>query len=980
MDERSSSPDDGSRTQPWRSLEEREALAQGRPDPNEFAPGASAPPAGMERRHFLGLLGASAALATAVACDRKARREVVPYTRRPEGGIPGVAEYYASAYAEGRHVHSVLVKTREGRPIHISGNDEHPRVRGGASPRTIAQVLSLYDPDRLRGPRIEGRDASWDEALDRVSKALAAAKAGGKGVLLVTGASASPTRNALIQDFKKAVPTLQHLAWEAAPDATEEASRALFGGSYAPVAELDRADLIVSFGADFMAGDPAAIAAFAKGRYERGEHGNRLWVLEGALSLTGSRADQRIPVAPSHLALLAFALAQALAKKGFSLPAGIALPALKAEGVSDAAWQALVSDLAKAGRKAAVLCGPELPAEAHEAVALLNAMLGSEAVAYQPMVPLATPEDVKKAQKDLEEGRTGTVILWGVNPAYAASGAFKAALAKAGERILIGQHATETAALCSVVLAEHHWLESWGDFAEPGLLTLQQPTIGALYDTKQGEDILLLLAKAQGASLPGDYHTYLKARWEREVQPKGSPVTFERFFQAALHDGVLPVASGASRPALNGQLFSDAAQRAVAPKASGLELVLHPSRTVYDGRDGNNGWLQELPDPVTKGTWGNPLAVSYAEARSLDLKDGHRVTLTVEGQSLTLPVVVQPGQAAGVLSLALGYGRETGSVAKGVGVNAYALLKEGSGLRSGVILAKASGSEDLPVTQGHHRMEGRDLVRALNLAQAARLPHEKHPHEHPTLYAQQTKGEHLWGMVIDLASCVGCSSCVVACQSENNTPVVGPEQVAKGREMHWIRVDRYYEGEPENPKVVHQPMMCQQCDHAPCENVCPVNATTHSPDGLNQMTYNRCVGTRYCANNCPYKVRRFNFLEYTATKTEPESLVYNPEVTVRPRGVMEKCTFCVQRIQDGRMRAKGENRPLKDGEIQPACAVSCPSQAIVFGDLKDPQSRVSQLAASGRGYRVLEELGVRPAVTYLADVRNPALEGDGHAS
>jgi Fe-S-cluster-containing dehydrogenase component len=401
---------------------------------------------------------------------------------------------------------------------------------------------------------------------------------------------------------------------------------------------------------------------------------------------------------------------------------------------------------------------------------------------------------------------------------------------------------------------------------------------------------------------------------------------------------------------------------------------------VYDGRDGNNGWLQELPDPVTKGTWGNPLAVSYAEARSLDLKDGHRVTLTVEGQSLTLPVVVQPGQAAGVLSLALGYGRETGSVAKGVGVNAYALLKEGSGLRSGVILAKASGSEDLPVTQGHHRMEGRDLVRALNLAQAARLPHEKHPHEHPTLYAQQTKGEHLWGMVIDLASCVGCSSCVVACQSENNTPVVGPEQVAKGREMHWIRVDRYYEGEPENPKVVHQPMMCQQCDHAPCENVCPVNATTHSPDGLNQMTYNRCVGTRYCANNCPYKVRRFNFLEYTATKTEPESLVYNPEVTVRPRGVMEKCTFCVQRIQDGRMRAKGENRPLKDGEIQPACAVSCPSQAIVFGDLKDPQSRVSQLAASGRGYRVLEELGVRPAVTYLADVRNPALEGDGHAS
>ena len=410
--------------------------------------------------------------------------------------------------------------------------------------------------------------------------------------------------------------------------------------------------------------------------------------------------------------------------------------------------------------------------------------------------------------------------------------------------------------------------------------------------------------------------------------------------------------------------------------------MLFPGAGVFDGRYANNGWIQEWPDPVGKTTWGNPLAVSVADARRLALADGDLVELSAGGVRLTVPVALQPGQAPGVLALALGYGRASGRVARGVGVNAYPLADPATpGLRAGVALARAGGRRDLPITQGHHRMEGRDLVHSFSLAEYAREAARHRPAGNPaSLYPDQAFPEHKWGMAIDLSSCVGCGACVLACQSENNIPVVGPEQVLRGREMHWIRIDRYYEGEPDNPRVVQQPMLCQHCDDAPCENVCPVNATNHSPDGLNQMIYNRCVGTRYCANNCPYKVRRFNFLEYTAYQREPASLAFNPEVTVRPRGVMEKCTFCTQRIEDARLRAKAGQRKVLDGEIVPACAAACPAQAIVFGDLKDPLSQVSRLAASDRGHKVLEELGTRPAITYLANLRNPATEGGTHGA
>jgi molybdopterin-containing oxidoreductase family iron-sulfur binding subunit len=550
-------------------------------------------------------------------------------------------------------------------------------------------------------------------------------------------------------------------------------------------------------------------------------------------------------------------------------------------------------------------------------------------------------------------------------------------MAKVPFRAWIGQVEDETAAQCQVLLPENHWLENWGDFTTEHAEVLQQPTIGTLYDTRQGEDVFLGVIRALGGHAPASYHAYLQGRWQQTL-PLGT--TFEQ----ALHDGLVTSESKAAAPAFKGASVAAAAQRAAASRSEGLELVLFPGFATHDGRHANNSWLQETPDPITKMTWDNPVSVSVQDAKALGIQEGDFVTLSLEGATLRLPAVIQPGQAKGVITLALGYGRTTGGVAKGVGANAYPFMgldPTRANVRSGARLAKAGGKKDLSRTQSHHRMEGRDIVRSLTMDEFAHIPKgHHHMPELVSLYEDQTFPDHKWGMVIDLAACVGCSACVVACQSENNVPVVGPEQVARGREMHWIRIDRYYEGELENPKVVHQPMLCQHCDNAPCENVCPVNATNHSPDGLNQMAYNRCVGTRYCANNCPYKVRRFNFLEYTAYKTEPEILVNNPEVTVRPRGVMEKCSFCVQRINDVKIRAKGDGRAILDGEITTACMAGCPSDAIVFGDLKDPKSKVAQLVNASRAYRVLEEVGAKPAITYLADLKNPAVEGGPHAS
>ena len=994
-------PDHGPLETPqfWRTLEERvETLEAQAAAHDEFLPGAVparyddvhglTPESGFSRRDFLGLVSATAALAATVACDRKGQGTVVPYTKRPVEVVPGIANYYASAFNEGRRVYPVLVKTREGRPIHLTGNDEHPGVKGKTSPRTMADVLRLYDPDRLRAPKAGGRTVSWAEAETQLHTALQAAKASGKSVLLISGAVASPTRKALLADLKAALPTLEHLALEpAAGDAAEEAAKASFGQAVDLQPRLAKAKVILSLGADFLNGeDPQSLAAWGTQRRlkDAKQSINRLWVLEGPLTLTGTNADVRVPVAPSRLGAVAFALAKELVAKGMALPAGTDLSAIATgvpAGVEIPAhtWTNLIKDLQHAGRQAVVLCGAQMPAEVHQAAHLLNALLGSEAILIRPAEPLASVQDLHVTVKGMADGRYGAAIFWDVNPAYTypQAAAWKEAVAKVPFSAWIGQVEDETAAQCQLLLPENHWLESWGDFSTPEAAVLQQPTIGTLYDTRQGEDVLLGAIKVLGASAPASYHAYLQGRWQKSL-PLGTS------FEQALHDGLVKTDDKASAPAFKGASVAAAAKKAAESKTQDLELVLFPGFATHDGRHANNSWLQETPDPITKMTWDNPVSVSVQDAKALAIQEGDLVSVSLGGTSLMLPAVIQPGQAKGVLTLALGYGRTTGGVAKGVGVNAFPLMgldPARANTVKGVRLSRTGGKKELSRTQSHHRMEGRDIVRSLTMDEFEHHP-QGHHHipELVSLYEEQKFPDHKWGMVIDLAACVGCSACVVACQSENNVAVVGPEQVARGREMHWIRIDRYYEGELENPKVVHQPMLCQHCDNAPCENVCPVNATNHSPDGLNQMAYNRCVGTRYCGNNCPYKVRRFNFLEYTAYKTEPEILVNNPEVTVRPRGVMEKCSFCVQRINDVKIRAKGDGRAILDGEITTACMAGCPSDAIVFGDLKDPKSKISKLVTASRAYRVLEELGVKPANTYLADLKNPVVEGGHHAS
>ena len=1013
----------GGRSRRYRSLGELagQGPAGGSPSArfDEFSPWATLPfevPAGgISRRRFLSLASASAALALgASACSKIDRGLIVPYTRKPEETIPGVATYYASTFQEGLVTHGVLVKTREGRPIHIEGNAEHAISRGKASLRAMADLLGLYDPDRLRGPSAGGVSSTWERAEQEIVQALKAARDGGKPVLLLTEAVVSPTRKALIEDLKRALPALHHAAWEPAVSQPEIlAARALYGEAVLARHRLDRAEVILSLQADFLGADgdaPALIQDFAarRGVSHPTEAMNRLWVMEGCMTLTGANADERLQVRPSKIAPLVFALARSLNEShGVPLPSGLAAGALRPFdlrtlgrelGIDPASLDALLRDLKGAGSSALILPGPALPPEAHVASQLLNIMLGAEGHTVDASLALPAPELLTCAglQELLDQAFRGTfaaAIFWGANPAYSfpEASAWKSAAAKIPLKIRIGLYEDETALDCRWRLPEHHWLEAWGDF-EPAadFLSLRQPAMGPLHDTRQGEEILLSWARALGLQAPPTYLGYLKARWQKKIHPAGTPVPFGAFWNAALHDGVVkreagPRAPRVPRPAAIEEAIIAAAASKASAAAGDFEMVLLPDAALYDGRYANNGWLQELPDPVTKATWGNPLLLSISDAGRLGLRDGDLVRVTAGGASVEVPAILQPGQAPGVASLALGHGRRTGSVAAGGGVNAYPLMDVSSAspsLLAGVKISPTGERRIVPRTQEHFRMEGRDLARSWTLEEYAREidgdAGTKHAHEPASLIPANRFPEHKWGMVIDLSTCVGCSACLITCQSENNIPVVGPERVEAGREMHWIRIDRYYEGDPRDPSVFHQPVLCQHCDDAPCEIVCPVNATTHSPDGLNQMTYNRCVGTRYCSNNCPYKVRRFNFFDFTSMKKEPESLVFNPEVTVRPRGVMEKCSFCVQRIEDVKMRARVESRPIQDGEIRPACAVACPAAAIVFGDLKDGQSRVSAMSKMNRGYRLIEELGVKPAVKYLVDVSNPAT-GKGKA-
>jgi Fe-S-cluster-containing dehydrogenase component len=962
----------------------------------------------ISRRRFLSLLSASAALAAGASCSTIDRGAIVPYTRRPGEILPGVAAYYASTFQEGLATHGVLVKTREGRPIHIEGNTEHAFMRGKTSLRAIGDLLGLYDPDRLRSPVYKGAPAKWDEAEKALARTLLDARLANKPVLLLTGAIVSPTQKALIEALKTAMPTLLHAPWEpVAPLSEIDAMKALYGKALFSKLHLDRADVILSLQADFLGTEtnaPVFVQDFAARRAisSPSDSMNRLWVLEGGMSLTGSNADQRLQVRPSKIAAMALALARLLHEShSLNLPAGIKAEDLKAFvpdalagslNVDPSLLRRLAADLARARKAALVLAGPALPPEAHLACHLLNLMLEAEgntlSLHPEPEHPaLLSFADLEGILKDAARGKFAAGIFWGANPGYAFPDASLWKNVRIPETYRIGLYEDETALDCSWRLPEHHWLESWGDFeSSPEYVSLRQPAIASIHETRQAEEFLLACMRNMKIEVPRSYLEYLKARWRSEVFPAGSPASFDAFWNASLHDGGVKRSPVKQSPmAINIEAIKSAlaaaAKNGQAPMPAEIELILSPGAGVYDGRYANNGWLNELPDPVTKATWVNPLLLAIHDAEKMGFKDGDVATISAGSGSIEAPVLIQPGQPPGVAGLALGYGRRTGNVAVGVGANGYPLIDVSSNSPYFIRNIKISHKQtrerrSIPRTQEHNLMEGRDLARSWDFAEYAERSKSKKLETHPaaSLAPDQKYPQHKWSMVVDLSACVGCSACVIACQSENNIPVVGPERVLAGRHMHWMRIDRYYKGDLKNPSVLHQPMFCQHCDSAPCEIVCPVNATTHSPDGLNQMAYNRCVGTRYCSNNCPFKVRRFNFFDYTSMQKEPEILAHNPEVTVRPRGVMEKCSFCIQRIQNAKQKAKIEGRPIADGEIQPACAAACPAGAIVFGDLKNAASRVATLSKTNRHYRMLEELGIKPSVTYLADISNPASE------
>jgi Fe-S-cluster-containing dehydrogenase component/anaerobic selenocysteine-containing dehydrogenase len=961
---------------------------------------------GISRRRFLSLLSASAALAmSSSSCSRIDRGTIVPYTRKPGETIPGVASYYASTFQEGLVAQSVLVKTREGRPIHIEANAGRAASNGAISLRAMGDLLGLYDPDRLSAPSYNGATSTWEEAEKMLVRSLSDARLMEKPVLLLTNAIISPTQKALISDLKMALPGLYHAAWEPnAPESEIQASKALYGEARISALHLERASTILSLQSDFLGTDanaPEYIRSFAAHRTvaEPTDAMNRLWAIEGSMTLTGSNADQRLQVRPSKMARVAFTLARILSEAhSLPLPSGLKAadlrhfelePLAKNIGIDPSIFRRLAADLARAGKSALVISGSALQPDAHVACHVLNMMLGAEGntvdlAATASSSELLTFAGLRNLFKDAAGGKFAVGIIWGANPAYAFPdrNVWKNAISKIPETYRIGLYEDETALDCTWRLPEHHWLESWGDFESGAdFIALRQPVIGPIYDSRLAEELLLACLRKMKIQTSRSYLEYLKYQWRAVVYSPVSPVPFELFWNAALHEGGVKRES-IQRPPLvmNTDAVKNALDTAGRESSAGLELVLAPDTGVYDGRYANNGWLNELPDPVTKATWCNPILISSTDAERLQIKDDDVVRVFNGSETVEVPVIVQPGQAPGVAALALGYGRRTGNVASGIGVNAYPLIDIASSspyLITGINISRKEngGRRAIPRRQTHNRMAERDHVRSWTLAEFLEKIRNKETgdekHTVPSLVPELEFPGHKWGMVIDLSACVGCSACVVACQSENNVPVVGPERILAGRDMHWIRIDRYYEGDLQNPVVLHQPMLCQQCDNAPCEIVCPVNATTHSPDGLNQMAYNRCVGTRYCSNNCPFKVRRFNFFDYTSMKKAPENLVYNPEVTVRPRGVMEKCTFCIQRIQNARQKARSEGRQILDGEIQPACAASCPAGAFVFGDLNDDRSRVAKLSKGKRGYRMLEELGIKPSITYLADISNP---------
>lgn len=958
------------------------------------------------RRDFLKFLGFSTAAATLAACEAPVIKSI-PYVVKPEEIIPGIPNYYASTYADGHDYASVLVKTREGRPIKIEGNPE--AGSGSVNARIQASALSLYDSTRLRTPLISGEEASWSAVDAKITDKLETVAASGKQVVVLTGTILSPSTKAVLADFGKKYTNLKHVTYDAVSySGMLEANTASFGVNALPSYHFNKAEVVVSFGADFLGNwlDVDFASQYAELRNPKKKMMSRHIQFESNLSLTGSNADTRVMLKPSEQSAAIANLYNAIAKK-----LGRATVKAAAYSKEKSIDQAAKELLAAKGKSLVVTNSND--ANVQLLVNAINNMLGN----YGRTIDLSTPSylkqgsdaDLKALMADMKSGKVGALLLGSnTNPAYtlANAEAFVKLLSKVDLTVSFSLYNDETASHMQFVCPDNHFLESWGDaMPKAGHYSLQQPTIRPLFDTRQMQDSFL---KWSGASQ--NYYDYLSSYWKSNILGASS-------WNKTLHDGVFVKNTTVDVASFAADV--NAAANAVSKvKAGKFEIELYEKVSIGTGSLANNPWLQEMPDPITKNTWDNYLTVSKSTADALELTNwnvsngalnGDRVNITVNGVTMNnVPVLIQPGQAKDTFGLALGYGRNVGKEQNIVGINAFPLMNGTSNASFDVKIEKAEGEHFFAATQLHHTMMGRAIVKEATLADYIKdskagnpdvllQTHEgKKPVDKVTLWEDHEKGVHFWNLSIDLTSCIGCGNCVVSCQSENNVPVVGKEEVRKSRDMHWIRIDRYFssdeedkvkddrsfdlmEDASENPEVVYMPVMCQHCNHAPCETVCPVAATTHSSEGLNHMAYNRCIGTRYCANNCPYKVRRFNWFNYSENDAfnfnmndDLGKMVLNPDVVVRTRGVMEKCSMCIQRIQYGKLEAKKGRRKVVDGDIQTACSSVCPTNAIVFGDAQDRSSKVAELKEDERSYHLLEELDTQPSVFYQTKIRNKA--------
>jgi molybdopterin-containing oxidoreductase family iron-sulfur binding subunit len=950
----------------------------------EFPANASEMLDANSRRTVLKLMAASFGLAGLSACRRPVEH-ILPYSKGVEDMIPGHPYFYSTVMSMGGVTAGLLVESHDGRPTKIEGNPDHPASLGAATAMQQAAILGLYDPDRSSKVLESGKDSDW-KSFEAAVKDLSLGD--GSGLRFLSESVTSPSLLSLRADAAKKFPKSKWVEFEpVSRDNRRAGIEMAFGQTADYVPHLDKAKVIVALDADFLGLDlPSVLPTkqYSKGRKfdseQDFEKANRLYAVESQFSLTGANADHRLRMRSGDVKQFAMELASAMG----------AVAGLNVAGSSDKRGKflaAAVKDLKAAGRGGVVMAGVRQPAIVHAMAAAINQTLGSEAISYVKAEKIDSGVDALKAlTTEMASGQVQTLVILGGNPAYTAPAdlQFAVAVSKVANSIHLGLDDDETAAAVKWHIPEAHFLESWSDSAtRSGVAAIQQPLISPMYDGKTAAEIVALLIDAKDKKAYDIVRNYWQNQWPAKDK--------EAAWRKALNDGVI----ASTKPQEPLKVSSDAKKLAglmgaeAKPSGTGIEVAFYPSASAWDGRFANNGWMQEAPDPITKLVWGNAAMISPATARDQKLEDGDVIAISKGNYKLEAAVMVQPGHADNAISISLGYGRvRCGRVGKDVGYNANLIRTSDAYWFSDGFSISPVGRKIVHATTQEHGIPGDKSVNAEHLndrpvfRETSLEEYKKQPKvieemsEVPELHSiypevSYTKGNQ-WGMAIDLASCTGCNACVVACQAENNIPVVGREQVMRGREMHWIRMDRYYTGPEDDPQLVEQPIPCMQCENAPCENVCPVAATTHSPEGLNDMAYNRCVGTRYCANNCPVKVRHFNFLNFHKHDAPEFAMAQNPDVTVRMRGVMEKCTYCVQRIQETKIKAKIEGRrPIKDGEIVTACQQTCPADAIVFGNINDPESRVSKMKKQERNYALLAELDIKPRTTYLAKLRNP---------